>query len=121
MRHQKVDAEHGRSASKIGSSTSIAAVMQTRSRKVEMPSGRSFAIGLRYEHFERLFQVGRDKLMMVPAFARCYEFLMSWRVYFETLAVWQAMLRWARAIKERGHRMLAFGESWLASLKRKGG
>jgi hypothetical protein len=69
---------------------------------------------------ERLFQVGRDKLMMIPAFARCYEFLMSWRVYLETLAVWQAMLRWARAIKERGHRMLAFGKNWLASLKRKG-
>ena len=31
----------GRSASKIGSSTSIAAVMQTRSRKVKMPSGLS--------------------------------------------------------------------------------
>jgi len=23
---------------------------------------------------ERLFQVGRDKLMSIPAFARCYEF-----------------------------------------------
>ena len=32
----------GRSASKIGSSTSIAAVMQTRSRTVGMPSGLSF-------------------------------------------------------------------------------
>src|SRR5258708_39169924 len=31
----------GRSASKIGASTSIAAVMQTRSRRVEMPSGLS--------------------------------------------------------------------------------
>src|ERR1700730_1819513 len=29
---------------KIGSSTSIAAVMQTRSRKVEMPSGRSLPL-----------------------------------------------------------------------------
>ena len=34
----------GRSASKIGSSTSIAAVMQTRSLKVEMPSGRSLPL-----------------------------------------------------------------------------
>ena len=85
----------------------------------------TFVIGvgevLKITIVERLFQVGRDKLMVVPAFARCYEFLMSWRAYFETLAVWQAMLRWARAIKERGHRMLAFGENWLASLKRKGG
>jgi hypothetical protein len=34
----------GRSASKIGSSTSIAAVMQTRSRKVERPNGRSLPL-----------------------------------------------------------------------------
>src|SRR6185436_4281908 len=34
----------GRSASKIGSSTSIAAVMQTRSRTVEMPSGLSLPL-----------------------------------------------------------------------------
>jgi hypothetical protein len=34
----------GRSASKIGSSTSIVAVMQTRSRKVEMPSGLSLPV-----------------------------------------------------------------------------
>src|SRR6516162_4064967 len=34
----------GRSASKIGSSTSIAAVMQTRSRKVEMPNGLSLPL-----------------------------------------------------------------------------
>ena len=33
-----------KSASKIGSSTSIAAVMQTRSRKVEMPSGLSLPL-----------------------------------------------------------------------------
>jgi hypothetical protein len=36
---------------------------------------------------ERLFQVGRDKLMTIPTFARCYEFVMSWRAYLETLAV----------------------------------
>ena len=34
----------GRSASKIGSSTSIAAVMQTRSRRVEMPNGLSLPL-----------------------------------------------------------------------------
>jgi hypothetical protein len=67
---------------------------------------------------ERLFQVGRDKLMTIPAFARCYEFVLSWRAYLETLAVWQAMLRCARAIKESGHYMLAFARNCLASLKR---
>ena len=34
----------GRSASKIGSSTSSAAVMQTRSRTLEMPSGLSLPL-----------------------------------------------------------------------------
>jgi hypothetical protein len=67
---------------------------------------------------ERLFEVGRDKLMTIPAFARCYEFAMSWRTYLETLAVWQAMLRWVQAIKERGHRMWAFARNCLALLKR---
>jgi hypothetical protein len=67
---------------------------------------------------ERLFQVGRDKLMTIPAFARCYEFVMSLRAYLETLAVWQAMLRWVQAIKEGSHRMLAFAKECLASLKR---
>src|SRR5437870_9275741 len=36
--------EKSRSASKIGSSTSIAAVMHTRSRRVEMPSGLSLPL-----------------------------------------------------------------------------
>jgi hypothetical protein len=67
---------------------------------------------------ERLFQVGRDKLMTIPAFARCYEFVMSLRAYLEALPVWQAMLKRVRAIKERGHRMVAFAKKCLASLKR---
>jgi hypothetical protein len=67
---------------------------------------------------ERLFQVGHDKLMTIPAFARCYEFVISLRAYLETLAVWQAMLKWVQAIKERGWRMLALAKECLASLKR---
>jgi hypothetical protein len=67
---------------------------------------------------ERLFHVGRDKLMTIPAFARCYEFVMSLRAYLEALPVWQAMLKCVRAIKERGHRVLAVARNCLASLKR---
>src|SRR6516162_2173000 len=47
----------GRSASKIGSSTSIAAVMQTRSRTVEMPSGLS--LPLAFGMYTRLIGSGR--------------------------------------------------------------
>ena len=67
---------------------------------------------------ERIFQVGRAKLMTIPAFARSYEFVMSCRAYLETLAIWQAMLRWVQAIKERAHRLLAFAKNCLTSLKR---
>src|SRR5271168_263767 len=42
---------------KIGSSTSIAAVMQTRSRKVEMPSGLS--LPLAFSMYTRLIGSGR--------------------------------------------------------------
>jgi hypothetical protein len=51
---------------------------------------------------ERIFHAGRDKLMTIPAFAWCYERVMAFREYLETLAVWQAMLKAVRAIKERG-------------------
>ena len=44
-------------ASKIGASTSVAAVMQTRSRKVEMPSGRS--LPLAFGIYTRLMGSGR--------------------------------------------------------------
>ena len=39
---------------------------------------------------ERIFHSGRDKLMTIPAFAWCYERVMAFRAYLETLAVWQA-------------------------------
>jgi hypothetical protein len=51
---------------------------------------------------ERIFHAGRDKLMTIPAFAWCYERVMAFRAYLETLAVWQTMLKAVRAIKERG-------------------
>ena len=47
----------GRSASKIGSSTSSAAVMQTRSRTLEMPSGLS--LPLAFGIYTRLIGSGR--------------------------------------------------------------
>jgi hypothetical protein len=67
---------------------------------------------------ERIFHAGRDKLMTIPTFAWCYERVMTLRAYLETLAVWQAMLKAVRAIKERGRRTMAFGKGWLRSLKR---
>ena len=67
---------------------------------------------------ERIFHAGRDKLMTIPAFAWAYARVMVLRTYLETLAVWQAMLRAVRAIKERGRRMLVFARGCFRSLRR---
>ena len=48
---------------------------------------------------ERLFHVGRPKLMMIPAFARTYNYVMAWYAWFEALPPWQAVLRHVRALK----------------------
>ena len=67
---------------------------------------------------ERIFHAGRDKLMTIPAFAWSYERVMSLRAYLETLAVWQAMLKAVRAIKQTARRILAFAKNSLTSLRR---
>jgi hypothetical protein len=67
---------------------------------------------------ERIFHAGRDKLMTIPAFLWCYERVMAFRAYLETLAVWQAMLKAVRAIKERGKRIFEFAKGCFRSLRR---
>jgi hypothetical protein len=67
---------------------------------------------------ERIFHAGRDKLMMIPAFAWSYERVMALRAYLETLAVWQAMLKAVRMIKEKARRMVAFAKGSFRSLRR---
>ena len=69
---------------------------------------------------ERIFHAGRDKLMMIPAFAWSYERVMALRAYLATLAVWQAMLKAVRAIKEKGRRMVAFAKGCFRSRRREG-
>jgi len=51
---------------------------------------------------ERLFHIGRDKLMTIRAFAWTYTYVMQWLAYFEAFAAWQAARRYVRAIKARG-------------------
>ena len=50
---------------------------------------------------ERLFHVGRDKLMTIAAFAWTYNYAMAWIAYFESFAAWQAMRRYVTAIKAK--------------------
>jgi hypothetical protein len=42
---------------------------------------------------ERIFQVGRDKLMTIPAFAWAYNFVIGWLQWMKALPPWQAALR----------------------------
>jgi hypothetical protein len=62
---------------------------------------------------ERIFHAGRDKLMTIPAFAWSYERVMSVRAYLETLAVWQAMSKAVRAIKQKARQILALAKTSL--------
>jgi uncharacterized protein len=48
---------------------------------------------------ERLFHVGRPKLMMIPAFAWTYNYVMAWYAWFEALPPWQAVKRQIQAMK----------------------
>jgi hypothetical protein len=56
---------------------------------------------------ERLFHLGRDKLMSIPAFAWAYQFVMRWLGYLQSLPPWQAVLRRYQAIKARGRLIAA--------------
>ena len=60
---------------------------------------------------ERIFQIGRPKLMTIYAFARVYEFAMGWLTWVQALPPWRAAKRsfaaltvWARALTRRGQR-----------------
>jgi len=50
---------------------------------------------------ERLFHVGRPKLMMIPAFAWTYNYVMAWYAWIEALPPWQAVKRQLHAIREQ--------------------
>jgi len=42
---------------------------------------------------ERVFHIGRPKLMTIPAFARTYGFVVGWLTWLEALPPWQAVKR----------------------------
>src|SRR5215470_2276345 len=65
---------------------------------------------------ERLFHVGRPKLMTISAFARAYNYVMAWYAWFEALPPWQAVLRHVRAIKEQARAAWLRVRAWLRSV-----
>jgi hypothetical protein len=42
---------------------------------------------------ERVFHIGRPKLMTIPVFARTYGFVVGWLTWLEALPPWQAVKR----------------------------
>jgi hypothetical protein len=52
---------------------------------------------------ERLFHIGRDKLLTIPAFAWAYNYVMRWLAWLEAQPPWQAVTRYVRAVKARAH------------------
>jgi hypothetical protein len=62
---------------------------------------------------ERIFQIGRPKLMTIKPFAWTYEFVVGWLTWFQTLPPWLAvkrsfadLVRWLRRLKRDRHTQL---------------
>jgi hypothetical protein len=58
---------------------------------------------------ERIFHIGRDKLMTIRAFAWSYNFVLGWLTWVQALPPWQAVKRnftnfihWAHKLKHGG-------------------
>jgi hypothetical protein len=67
---------------------------------------------------ERLFHVGKPKLLMIPAFARTYNYIMAWYAWFEALPPWQAVLRHVRALKAQGRATWLQVRAWFRRVAR---
>jgi hypothetical protein len=66
---------------------------------------------------ERIFHMGRDKLMTIPAFAWAYNFVAGWLAWLKALPAWQAVQHRLAAIRQwtRGLRI----SQWARSLVRR--
>ena len=49
---------------------------------------------------ERIFHIGRDKLMTIRVFAWTYNVTMRWLAWLKALPAWQAMLHHFRTMRE---------------------
>ena len=67
---------------------------------------------------ERLFHVGRPKLMMIPAFAWTYNYVMAWYAWFEALPPWQAVMRHVRAVKAQARAVWRRLRAWFRRVGR---
>jgi hypothetical protein len=67
---------------------------------------------------ERLFHVGRPKLMMIPAFAWTYNYVMAWYAWFEALPPVQAVRRRGRAAEAQARALWQRLRAWFRRASR---
>jgi len=67
---------------------------------------------------ERLFHIGRDKLLTIPAFASVYHYIMRWLAWLEALPAWQAVMRQVRAVKARARAAWHRVRAWFRAVAR---
>jgi hypothetical protein len=66
---------------------------------------------------ERLFEINRDKLMSIPAFAWAYGYWRHVMDWFEGMEAWQAARRWSRKTMQR---LRSISWQWKALRKSRG-
>jgi len=91
----------------------VAAYLAAKSRYAESITVLVVGEILKVPVVERLFHVGRPKLMMIPAFAWTYNYVMAWYAWFEALPPWQAVLRHMRRIKAQARAAWLRLRAWL--------
>jgi hypothetical protein len=55
---------------------------------------------------ERIFHLGRDKLMSIRTFAHCYRFVTRWLAYLRAFPAWQAAERRMRRVRALSRRIV---------------
>ncbi len=68
---------------------------------------------------ERLFHIGKDKLLTIPAFAWCYVRVVRWLGWLTSLPPWRAVQRAVRRMREALRPALAVIRGWARSLRRR--
>ena len=66
---------------------------------------------------ERLFHIGKDKLLTIPAFAWCYVRVVCWLAWLTALPPWQAAKRVVGRVRETIRPALAVVRGWARSLR----
>ena len=67
---------------------------------------------------ERLFHIGRDKLLTIPAFASVYHYIMRWLAWLEALPPWQAVMRQVRAVQAQARAAWNRVRAWFRAVAR---